>query len=417
MITKLKSLYHYFLAWFGDMWFGDPSESIKVIGITGTKGKTTTVELLTSILEAAGEKVACVSSVHVKVGRTVDRNMTGNSMPGRFFLQSFLSRARKAGCTVAVLEVTSQGVIQHRHEFIDFDMVAFTGIHPEHIESHGSFDNYKNAKKKFFLDVAAKSVKKNKVFFVNDTDEYADEFTAAAGSNRTVRYSREMFINRYLGGDRMRIGNWFESDFNLENAALVTEIAGAYGVNWSVIENTLKSFRGVPGRMEIIATDHPAMARAKKKFSVIIDYAHTPESLEGLYRYIRTRLEEKTKNGRMICVLGSAGGGRDKWKRPQMGAVADAYCDEIVLTDEDPYDEDPLAIMKEVATGIMQKPYRIIEGRRAATRRAMELTNPGDAVVITGKGSELWLHQEGGKKIPWSERKMVEECLAELGLE
>lgn len=416
MIEKLKSLYHYFLAWFGDAWYSDPSESLRVIGITGTKGKSTTVELLAAILENAGEKVAFVSSVHIKVGRTVERNLTGNSMPGRLFLQSFLARARKAGCTVAVLEVTSQGVVQHRHEFIEFDMAAFTGIHPEHIESHGSFENYKDAKKRFFSDVAHKSIKKNKAFFVNSASEYADEFADAAAGQRVVRYDRETFINRYLGGDRMRIGNWFESDFNLENAALVTEIAGACGVNWSVIETTLKSFRGVPGRMEIIANDHPAMAHRKKKFSVIVDYAHTPESLEGLYRYIRNRLSEKSKTGRMLCVLGSAGGGRDKWKRPEMGRVADMLCDEIILTDEDPYDEDPVAIMKEIATGIALKPYRIIEGRRAAIRRALELAEAGDAVVITGKGSEMWLHQEGGKKIPWSERRVVEECLTELGL-
>ncbi|MDO8601657.1 MAG: cyanophycin synthetase, partial [bacterium] len=230
-----------------------------------------------------------------------------------------------------------------------------------------------------------------------------------------VRYSRETFINRYLGGDRMKIGNWFESDFNLENAALVTEIAASCGVNWSIIEAGLRSFRGVPGRMEIIANDHPAMAHAKKKFSVVIDYAHTPESLEGLYRYILNRLEAK-KGGRMLCVLGSAGGGRDKWKRPEMGRIADMLCDEIILTDEDPYDEDPVMIMKDVAAGIALKPYRLIEGRRAAIRRALELAEAGDAVVITGKGSEMWLHQEGGNKIPWSERRIVEECLSELGI-
>lgn len=168
--------------------------------------------------------------------------------------------------------------------------------------------------------------------------------------------------------------------------------------------------------MEIIAHDHPVMARRKKQFSVIIDYAHTPESLAGLYTYIRSRLAQKG-TGRMLCVLGSAGGGRDKWKRPEMGKVADMHCDEIVLTDEDPYDEDPVAIMKEIATGIAVRPYRIIEGRRAAIRRALELADAGDAVVITGKGSELWLHQEGGNKIPWNERKIVEECLTELGLE
>jgi UDP-N-acetylmuramoyl-L-alanyl-D-glutamate--2,6-diaminopimelate ligase len=416
MIEKLKKIYHFTLAWLGDVLYGHPSQSMRVIGITGTKGKSTSVELLAAILEAAGEKVALVSSVHIKVGRTIDRNQTGNSMPGRFFIQKFLNRAQKANCTVAILEVTSQGIVQYRHRFIDFDMAAFTGIHPEHIESHGSFENYKNAKKQFFIDIVKGSVKRDKQFFVNGSSEYAQEFAAAAGGQKVVLYSRENFINRYLGGDRMKIGNWFESDFNLENAALVTEMAGACGVNWAVIESTLKTFRGVPGRMEIVATNHPALAHAKHKFSVIIDYAHTPESLEGLYRFIGSKLIAKQGGGRMICVLGSAGGGRDKWKRPQMGAVADRYCDEIVLTDEDPYDEDPVVIMKDVAAGISVKPYRIIEGRRAAIRRAMELAETGDAVVLTGKGSELWLHQEGGKKIPWSERKIVEECLVEMGL-
>ncbi len=416
MISRLKNIYHFGLAWLGDIWFSHPSQTMRVIGITGTKGKSTTVELLAAILEANGEKVGLVSSVHIKVGRTVDRNSTGNSMPGRFFIQKFLARCRKAACTVVILEVTSQGIVQHRHRFIDFDMVAFTGLHPEHIESHGSFENYKNAKKQLFIDVARDSVKRNKIFFVNSASEYAEEFAAAAPKEKVVRYSRETFINRYLGGDRMKIGNWFESDFNLENAALVTEIAGSCGVNWSVIESTLKAFRGVPGRMEIIAADHHTAATPKKKFSVVVDYAHTPESLEGLYRFIKGKLIAKSPGGRLICVLGSCGGGRDKWKRPELGRVADQYCDEIILTDEDPYDEDPVGIMKEIATGISVRPYRIIEGRRSAIRRAMEIAQTGDAIVLTGKGSELSMHLEGGKTIPWNERQIVEGCLTEMGL-
>ena len=403
MLNYLKNIYHYVLAWVGSVLYWFPSREIFVLGVTGTKGKSTTVELINEILEAAGKKTAMISSLRFKIGDQSIKNLSSNTMPGRFFIQRKLRQAVNAGCKYFLMEVTSQGIAQHRHRFIDFDAALYTNVKPEHIEAHGSFENYRDAKVSFFDYVAHHSKKPAKLFFVNEDDSSKSYFVHAVnGSGRVVYFSRNNFIEKEM--DKMKIADWFLNNFNLENAAAAAAFAKARDIDWQVIKKVLSKFDGIPGRLEEIQ-NHP--------FRVMIDYAHTPDSLEKVY-------EALSASQKLICVLGAAGGGRDKWKRPVMGKIAAEYCKAIVLTNEDPYDENPETILKEIESGFSQIPnpkfqilknYWKILDRKEAIKKAISLAKAGDIVIITGKGSESWLHMAGGKKIAWDEKRVVEEIL------
>ena len=403
MLNYLKNIYHYVLAWVGSVLYWFPSREIFVLGVTGTKGKSTTVELINEILEAAGKKTAMISSLRFKIGDQSIKNLSSNTMPGRFFIQRKLRQAVNAGCKYFLMEVTSQGIAQHRHRFIDFDAALYTNVKPEHIEAHGSFENYRDAKVSFFDYVAHHSKKPAKLFFVNEDDSSKSYFVHAVnGSGRVVYFSRNNFIEKEM--DKMKIADWFLNNFNLENVAAAAAFAKARDIDWQVIKKVLSKFDGIPGRLEEIQ-NHP--------FRVMIDYAHTPDSLEKVY-------EALSASQKLICVLGAAGGGRDKWKRPVMGKIAAEYCKAIVLTNEDPYDENPETILKEIESGFSQIPnpkfqilknYWKILDRKEAIKKAISLAKAGDTVIITGKGSESWLHMAGGKKIAWDEKRVVEEIL------
>lgn len=403
MFAFLKNAYHYFLAFLGNIIYWFPSRKIFVIGITGTKGKSTTLELTNAILEAAGRKTALISSLRFKIGDKSVKNMTGMTMPGRFFLQKKLRKAVDAGCQYVLVEVTSQGVLQHRHQFINWDAALVTNVQPEHIEAHGSFAKYRESKENFFRYVAKKSRKANKFFFVNDDDPSKSYFVnAASNAGKIIYFSREKFINEEMDMGKKSIGDWLQSNFNLENAAAAAAIAESQGIAWPLIQRTLQSFKGVPGRMDYVQ---------EKPFAVVIDYAHTPDSLEKVYQTLLTR----TSNKKLICVLGAAGGGRDRWKRPVLGKVAEKYCKRIVLTDEDPFDEDPMGILDQIESGFSKhqnKNYFRILDRRAAIGKAISLAKKGDTIIITGKGTEDWIRGAKNKKMPWNERKTVEELLA-----
>lgn len=417
MLNLFKRIFHFAVAWFSAIVYRFPSRKLYVLGVTGTKGKSTVLELISAILEAAGKKTAILSSVRIKVAGDSEKNTTSMTMPGRGFLQRFLRRAARAGCDYALIEVTSQGVLQYRHRFVDFDAALITNLHPEHIEAHGSFERYRAAKAQFFYDVAHRSVKKNKLFFVNDRLDGKEYFERAAnGSGKVVPFHRDDFIyndlsSRYRLDSRAAkkmISSWLQNDFNLENVAAAVAFARSQNISPDIIFKTLETFQGVQGRMEYVA---------RQPFSVVIDYAHTPDSLQAVYKALSNDGSQK-----LICVLGAAGGGRDAWKRPAMGAIAARYCKMIYLTNEDPYDEPPLEIIEGLERGIWEErgrvgaetDYELVLDRKEAIRRALAGAKRGDVVVLTGKGSEPWLHLARGKKIPWNERGVVEEVLRNL---
>lgn len=415
-IPGLRPAYHFLWAWFGARWHKSPSGKIFVIGITGTKGKTTTLELVNAILEEAHKRTALLSSLRIKVGSENRKNPTGNSMPGRARIQQFLSRAVRARCQYALIEVTSEGVAQHRHRFIRWNVGAITNLAPEHIESHGSFENYRKAKLDFLKYVLKRG---GKVFLNRDGEHFA--FFASElekdDSAKTAAFSRsDEWLRSYLpkiGPMRAvsegAVPRFLLSEFNEENVAAAVAIARELGIADTVIRDALVAFHGVPGRMEFVA---------RGPYTAVVDYAHTPDSLAAAYKAAKPEPNANYPEPRLICVLGAAGGGRDRWKRPEMGKIAAEYCDEIILTDEDPYDEKPEEIIEEVRSGILggdpdlANVHEVLD-RREAIRKAVALAEPGDVVIGTGKGSEDWIHAARGKKVPWSEREEFERALEE----
>ena len=373
-------LYYYSLALAGAFVYGFPSQKLVVIGITGTSGKSTTVEILSKILEESGLKTASLSSVRFKIDKKEKINMLKMTMPGRFAIQKFLRQAVNVGCKYAVLEITSEGIKQFRHKFIKFDVAVFTNLSPEHIESHCGYENYRKAKQKLF------EATKN-IHIINKDDNNADYFWKIPAVKK-IGYSLKE--DAFLLPKINLLG-----EFNSYNALAAIKTAMSLGVNMEVCQRVVEKFKGMPGRMEVVA---------KEPFIVIVDYAHTPEQLKQVYLTF--------KNQPKICVLGSCGGGRDKWKRPVLGKLAAQYCDEIIITNEDPYDEDPMEIINQVAEGASGRAIKILD-RREAIKKALALAKSGDIVIITGKGCEPWMCVANGKKILWDDRQIVRDELAQ----
>jgi len=404
-------IYHYSLASIGAVIYGFPSKKMIVVGVTGTNGKSTVVHLITEILEFTPQlrgKVASLSSIRFKVGDKEEKNMLKMTMPGRLKLQKFLRRAVNAGCKYMVLEVTSEGIKQFRHKFIDFDGAVFTNLTKEHIEAHKGFENYKKAKGKLF-EALENSPKKDKFAVLNSDDEnsvYFDKLFSGKkyfyGINLPVGEAENQKTEITPDKIGLKPDNLL-GEFNLYNA-LAAYCAGiALGIEKNKVLETLKIAKGIPGRLELVINE---------PFKVFVDYAHTPDGLENIY---------KTLGRNLICVLGSTGGGRDKWKRPEMGKIAANYCKNIILTNEDPYDENPLFIIEDIEKGFSQISAKDgfasggqfsiskILDRREAINKALFLAQKDDTVIITGKGCEPWMCVEDGKKISWDDREIVRE--------
>lgn len=399
LFSFLQPAYHYTLSTLGALIYRFPSRHIIVIGVTGTKGKTSTTELVNTVFEKAGHTTALCSTLRFKVGGESTRNMYKMTLPGRFFLQKFLRRAVTAGCTHAIIELTSESVKQYRHKFIDLDALIFTNITPEHIESHGSFENYLNAKLELAHALAV-SKKKRTVMVANADDPHGKDFLAVNAKVKVPFSITE--VRPYALKKEGLLFTWegqaFTSPlsgmFNLMNILGALSLSKAFGIGNEAMKRAIEAFDGIPGRMEKIDEG--------QDFTVIVDYAHTKESLEKVY--------ETFEGHRKICVLGATGGGRDKWKRPEMGAVAGMHCDEIILTNEDPYDENPLDIINDVKEGAGERAEIIID-RGAAIREAIRRATIGDAIIITGKGTDPYICGPKGQKTPWSDQETARGAL------
>ncbi len=401
LVKLLRVPYHFLVSYLSALFYGFPARKLVVIGVTGTKGKSSVSDMLYSTLKDAGYAVAVASTIRFAIKDVSEPNLYKMTMPGRGFIQDFLARAIKEGCTHAIVEITSESTRNFRHLFLSLDALVFTNLHKEHIESHGSYEKYAAAKLRIAKELVT-STKRPRAIIANADDTASAPYLALAveknmpfsyqeATHVLLRPGAVSFVYQALTFDINLPGS-----FSIMNALAVIKVCECIGTPLEKVRDALKRLERIPGRTERIDEG--------QGFQVVVDYAHTPDSLSALY---------KAYPGRKICVLGNTGGGRDTWKRPAMGKIADETCEEVILTDEDPYDEDPNAIVGAMAKGMGRTPT-IIMDRREAIRTALSLARKGDSVLITGKGTDPYIMQAKGAKTPWSDAQVVREELKRL---
>lgn len=427
--TSLLLKYHKLLAGLANFYYGYPSNNLIVIGVTGTNGKSTVCNLISKILEEGGFKTGIISTINYKIGSEEYLNLSKMTMPGRFRLRKYLKMMLTDGCQYAIVETTSEGIKQFRHWGLNYDLAVFTNLTPEHIESHGSFDKYKEAKGELFKaltkypkkKIAGQVIKKVIVANLDDQNaEYFLNFPADLKYGFTIDHqsgSRSIPALKIIKGENfecqpdglsfncqnIKFNLKLQGRFNVSNALAAISIGLSQGVPIETAKKALEKIELIPGRLEKIQA---------KNFTVFVDYAHEPAGLGQVYQTLRP-----LTRGKIISVLGSQGGGRDKAKRPIMGQLAGRETDYVIVTNEDPYDDDPEEIINEVAEGslaagkILDKNLFKILDRRQAIKKALSLAEAGDTVIITGKGCEQVIVSKNGRRIPWDDRKVVRELL------
>ena len=406
---------------------GHPSDQMAIVGVTGTDGKTTTTNLIDAVLEAGGIHCGLMSTVDFKAG---DERIKNNS---RFTtleapeVQTLLARMARAGASCAVLETTSSGLALHRVYGVSYDVAVVTNITSEHLEFHGTKEAYWRAKAMLVeaIDPAAtKAAAPNtpKACVLNADDSSYDYLRGFAhapvltygieapadvrAENVDLRADGTRFDVRLPDGSVFTVETRLVAGYNVSNCLAAIATGYLFGVPAERMAHALASFPGVSGRMERIEMGQP--------FSVVVDYAHTADSLDKVLNVLRP-----LTSGRLIAVFGSAGD-RDRVKRPAMGAVAARLADFAVITDEDPREEDAASILREIATGAEAigahegEQFLCIVGRREGIGAAFARAQPGDTILLAGKGHEQSIII-GKEKLPWDDRTVARELLRELG--
>jgi UDP-N-acetylmuramoyl-L-alanyl-D-glutamate--2,6-diaminopimelate ligase len=402
LYRALLAPYHLLWTAYAAVRFGFPARSLIVIGVTGTKGKSSVTEMISAILTEAGHTVAVSSTIHFAIGNESRPNKYKMTLPGRGFIQKFLHEAVSKGATHAVIEITSEAALQYRHLFLDLDALVFTNLEKEHLESHGSMENYFQAKYRIG-EALVRSPKRPRAIVANADSTFGARFLALS-VERSIPFALADATGLALsdtGTSFMYEGTPFAlphpGEFSAMNALAAIKTASFLGVPLAQAASALAMLTRIPGRAERID--------AGQQFLAVVDYAHTPDSLEALYKAYGDRPK--------ICVLGNTGGGRDTWKRPEMGRIADAHCSQVILTDEDPYDEDPRAIVDAMAAGMKREPT-IIMDRRQAIAEALRRARAMDIVLISGKGTDPYIMRAHGQKEVWSDAQVVREELLKI---
>jgi UDP-N-acetylmuramoyl-L-alanyl-D-glutamate--2,6-diaminopimelate ligase len=422
VLRLIRPIYHGSLSYLGAIRFHFPSKKLIVIGVTGTKGKSTVVLMLDKILSRADKKVGVSSSIYFKNGIVEKKNDLRNSMPGRFFLHRLMSTCLKNGCEYFVMEVTSEGLAQNRHKGIDFGVGVFLNLYPEHLESHGGYENYRKAKGILFRSMKKKNKKmgdKGTVQVISNFSKEAEYYSKLC-KNKPITFGKSGISDVYLKqrGEAVVVhtkkGELFLKlqllgEFNLENALAAIAVAVELDIPLEHIEKALNDIKEIPGRMNVVSQEP----------LVIVDYAHIPEALSKVYDEVK---KLSTDRHPIVAVLGACGGGRDKWKREPMGQLAGANCDYVIVTNEDPYDEDPQKIIDVVFGGVLKvgkveekNAFRILD-RKEALQKALSIAGKSGTVVITGKGSENSIMLANGKRQLWNDTEEVNKLLGTVNI-
>ncbi len=459
LFKKLQPAYHYIIAALAAAWYRYPSRHLIIIGVTGTTGKTSSVYFIAKLLESAGYNVGYTSTAMFDDGKREWLNDKKMTMPGRFFVQKILRRMVKNRCQYAIIETTSEGIVQFRHKFINYDVLVFTGLYPEHLESHGGFDNYKAAKGRLFAhlkDCKSKYVndykivchpqtalkkldytKIKKTVVINGDDENSPYFLSFWSEEQLIyTTNREFNSNTFMengGEDKILKDSQIFSfsdvnakadgvsflfkdqiinlkllgDFNAVNAMNAALVGLSQGLSLEQLKTGLESVTCLSGKLEKIDLG--------QDFKIIVDYSFEPRAMKKMYETVKI-----IPHNKVVHLLGSCGGGRDQSRRPILGSLAGENADYVIVTNEDPYDEDPELIINQVSAGAelagKKKDYDLFEisDRREAIAKALTLAEKDDLVLITGKGAEQYICLANGKKIPWDDRRIVREELSKI---
>jgi UDP-N-acetylmuramoyl-L-alanyl-D-glutamate--2,6-diaminopimelate ligase len=392
---------------------GHPSRQMRLIGVTGTNGKTTTTHLLKAILEAAGATVGLVGTIEYKIG---DRIVPAtHTTPESLELSTLLADMVSAGCTAAVMEVSSHALVMDRVYGLEFDAGVFTNLTQDHLDFHGTMEQYFRAKKILFdgLQPGAKAV-------TNADDSYGTAIVASTRA-QTIRYGATMQTDVRVTDIKMgiegvactvmegtraeHITSTLTGRFNVANILAACATGVALGIPWNAIQKGIRKVTTVRGRFEKV--------RSPAGWTAIVDYAHTPDALENCLRTIREVLPPD-RGGKVITVFG-CGGDRDAGKRPIMGRIASALSDVVIITSDNPRTEDPSVIVRQILMGVKPEKSVFTEvDRRAAIRMSLTQARPGDVVLVAGKGHEDY-QVIGTNKTHFDDREEIEAFILGAG--
>jgi len=388
-------------------WFGHPASKLKVVGVTGTNGKTTVTSLLKRVIEkCAGVKVGLIGTNGNIIG---DRELPAElTTPESYRIQELLATMVSEGCGYAVMEVSSHALQLNRIHGIEFEVGVFTNLTPEHLDFHASMDEYAETKSRFFSITAKSAINADDSYARLMMDRAAGQVLTYAVNNvaadlvgKSVKlHSDRVDFCVLTIGSLNRIKLRIPGMFSVYNALAVISAAMLLGFHIESIIAVLQTCAGVKGRAEVVPTN--------SGYTVLIDYAHTPDALENIIKAVRG-----SSQGRVVTLFG-CGGDRDKKKRPLMGAIAVRYSDFAIVTSDNPRTEVPGSIINDILAGIDDSgaPYRVIENRREAIYWALENAEPGDTLILAGKGHETY--QDFGKeKIHFDEREVVADYFAQ----
>lgn len=436
---SIRNIYHLFQAICANIFFAFPSRKIKIIGVTGTNGKTTTVQMITRILEEAGHRVAMASTINFKIAEKEWVNKTKFTTLSSFAIQKFIQDAIKTKCEYLVLETSSHALDQNRVWGVEYDVAVITNVTREHFDYHKNIEKYRRAKEKLFRMASGRKG----ILVANLTMDRPEDFLGYRAKEK-YGYAAKLPIPSFLKSLQSQLqtimakeikldvdhskfmvnGQLFKinlpGEFNIENALAAICAGISQNIALETMAEALEKITGVPGRSERVPNE--------KGLNIIIDYALTPDSLEKFYMLVH---RAKKPGAKIIAVFGSCGE-RDRGKRPIMGKIVAKFSDYAIVTNEDPYHEDPQRIIDEIFRGVVvtnkekaldksvhakhkeegKNCWRIMD-RRVAIAKALKLAEAGDFIIVTGKGAEETM-AIGDERIPWNDKKVILEEIKKL---